>query len=448
VLVPNSGPNNYAITVVAGTVEVAAPWKLPNGRGSARCPRIRFRFRPDAEGVLELRVDGFVSRLPPVTDVPFDDVAAAAAADFATWLARAPAAACGRPSDRARAAYVNWASMVPPGGILKRPAMLMSKAHMRSVWSWDHCFNAMALAYGDGDQAWNQLMVPADHQDENGFMPDSLNDSRAAWHHGKPPVHGWAVDFCMQRNPDMMTKTRLQKTCRWLHRWTNWWMENRLWDGMPFYTHGNDSGWDNATIFDVGSPTASPDLAAHLAVQMDVLARLATRLGRGKAAGHWRKRSDAMVDLLLDRFWRGDRFVGIHCPTGRDVDCDSLITCLPIVLGDRLPRHVVKALTKRIRSCTTSHGVATQDPASAAYDTNFHAYWRGSVWAPSTMLVVDGLRRAGEEALSRRIARGACRAMARHHFRENWDPLTGDGRMELAYTWTSSVYLVLAHEYV
>jgi hypothetical protein len=63
------------------------------------------------------------------------------------------------------------------------------------------------------------------------------------------------------------------------------------------------------------------------------------------------------------------------------------------------------------------------------------------------MLVVDGLRRAGEEVLARRIARAACRAMARCAFRENWDPLTGAGRMELAYTWTSSVYLVLAHEY-
>ena len=63
------------------------------------------------------------------------------------------------------------------------------------------------------------------------------------------------------------------------------------------------------------------------------------------------------------------------------------------------------------------------------------------------MLVVDGLRSAGQEPLSRRIAHAACRAMAKCHYRENWDPLTGEGRMEFAYTWTSSVYLILAHEF-
>lgn len=61
------------------------------------------------------------------------------------------------------------------------------------------------------------------------------------------------------------------------------------------------------------------------------------------------------------------------------------------------------------------------------------------------MLVVDGLRAAGETVLARRIARAFCRAAAKCQYRENWDPLTGEGRMELAYTWTSSVYIVMAH---
>jgi glycogen debranching enzyme len=146
--------------------------------------------------------------------------------------------------------------------------------------------------------------------------------------------------------------------------------------------------------------------------------------------------------------WRGDRFVGIHASSGQDIECESLITSLPIVLGERLPANVIKALAKRIRRCATPHGLATEDPGSELYSDDYHAYWRGSVWAPSTMLVVDGLRRAGEDALARRIARAYCRAAAACGFRENWGPLDGAGRMEVAYTWTSSVYLVLAHEYV
>lgn len=44
-------------------------------------------------------------------------------------------------------AYINWSAYVMPRGFLKRNAMLMSKNHMTNVWSWDHCFNALALSY-------------------------------------------------------------------------------------------------------------------------------------------------------------------------------------------------------------------------------------------------------------------------------------------------------------
>ena len=447
VLIPAGGANNYAIACTRGRLVGEAPWEIPNGRGSARCPRMVFRMEPDAEGRVEARIDGFISRLPQPGGADFDAAAGEARADFAAFLAGMPVHRMGSAADRARAAYVDWASVVPAGGQFKRPAMLMSKAHMRSVWSWDQCFNAMALSDGHPDLAWDQWALPFDAQDANGFLPDSQSDCAAHWHHGKPPVHGWALDFCMRRSPRFLTQPRLQQAFDWLERWTNWWLQNRMWDGLPFYTHGNDSGWDNATVFDVGSPTASPDLPAHLATQMDVLAGLAQRLGRESAARHWQAQSRAIVQLLLERHWRGDRFVGIHCPTGRDVECESLITSIPIVLGRRLPEEVIEALAQRIARCVTPHGVATEDPASERFSNDFHAYWRGSVWAPSTMLVCDGLRAAGREGLSRRIARAACRAMARCGFRENWDPLTGAGRMEVAYTWTSSVYLILAHEY-
>ena len=41
-------------------------------------------------------------------------------------------------------AYINWSAYISPRGFLTRPAMLMSKNHMTNVWSWDHCFNALA----------------------------------------------------------------------------------------------------------------------------------------------------------------------------------------------------------------------------------------------------------------------------------------------------------------
>jgi hypothetical protein len=64
------------------------------------------------------------------------------------------------------------------------------------------------------------------------------------------------------------------------------------------------------------------------------------------------------------------------------------------------------------------------------------------------MLVVDGLRRAGHEELARRISdrfRALCEASG---FAENFDALTGAGLRDRAYTWTASVYLLLARFHV
>ena len=50
-----------------------------------------------------------------------------------------------------------------------------------------------------------------------------------------------------------------------LARWTRFWLDHRRVPGdpLPFYQHGNDSGWDNATTFDPGRVAQSADLAAH-----------------------------------------------------------------------------------------------------------------------------------------------------------------------------------------
>ncbi len=71
--------------------------------------------------------------------------------------------------------------------------MLMSKNWMNAVWSWDHCFNAMALIESEPEVAWDQYMVMFDQQSPDGALPDSLTDREISWAYSKPPIHGWVV---------------------------------------------------------------------------------------------------------------------------------------------------------------------------------------------------------------------------------------------------------------
>ena len=417
-----------------------------------RRPRVVAEFLPGEDGQFEAAIEEFVttSRTPDLSR-PFDECVRDVAGEWAEWLRGTPA----MPRKYARAAesamYVNWTSVVAPSGRFLRPTMLMSKNWMTQCWSWDHCFNAIALSYRNPELAWDQFMALFDHQDEHGALPDSVSEAQLTWNFCKPPIHGWALAKMMQRR-GLLTQRRLEGVYRPLCRWTEWWLRERDCDGdgLPEYHHGNDSGWDNATVFDGGYPVAAPDLTAYLVVQTHVLAGLARRLGRDRDAGRWKTRSDGLRDRMLERLWNGEQFVSRRAFTGEVFpEGDCLLNYLAIVAGNRLPKAVRQKLSDALKPdgrFVTEHGPATESASSPLYVPD--GYWRGPIWGSETVLVVDGLARAGYRSQAREIARRYCNMCLNSGFAENFDALTGRPLRDRAYTWGSSAFLTLAHEFL
>lgn len=348
---------------------------------------------------------------------------------------------------RELASYVNWSGFVRAGGNFTRGAMLMSKNRMTAVWSWDHCFNAIALARADPRAAWDQYMLPFDYQDPSGRLPDCVNDAFCQWSYCKPPIHGWALNKLMERME--LGPERELEAYEKLSRWTRWWLEYRDsdGDGVCEYWHGKDSGWDNATAFALRQPMETPDLSAFLVLQMDALAELAERLGKPQQARDWRERADATLAAMARHCYDEEgnplaRASGTH----EIAENDCLLLYMPVVLGPRLPEPLLRRTVEGLKSgrFLTPHGLATESPASAAYEAD--GYWRGPIWAPVTMLIIDGLAKAGERVYARDLAERFCDMAAKSGFAENFDALTGEGLRDRAYTWTASVYLLLAEE--
>jgi len=434
----------YMLTPLQGTLRMDAPWQV------ARCAHVVADFLPDPqtgqmEGALE-QFDG--SWEPREYPEPFEDCVRACEAGFQCFRQFYPSVPDEYTKAAELAAYVNWASVVSPRGLLKRPAMLMSKNWMTNVWSWDHCFNAMALSYGAPDLAWDQMMIIFDQQQPNGQLPDSINDADVVLNFVKPPVHGWALRHMVTASPHI-GEPHLAELYPKLARWTDWWFtcRNPDGDGLPQYHHGNDSGWDNGTVFDAGFPVKGADLAAFLVLQMDVLAEAAARLGKPAEAETWQQRADGLLGTLLSRLWRGDRFVSPRATDGAIAErSDSVFNCLPLVLGQRLPLPVRRQLVMNLQRYLTPYGPATEHIHSPLYEDD--GYWRGPIWAPSTLLLVDGLRACGETALAAGVARRFCDLAKQSGFAENYNARTGEPLRDRAYTWTSSVFLILAHEYL
>lgn len=413
-----------------GTVRVTGDWRRDHAENVA------MHFS-GAEG-FEATIDLFRAVPPERTDESFDQARASAAADFAHWLSRTPQG--GQPEARRLAAWLLWANTVPAEGALARPAIFMSKNAMINIWSWDNAFSALGVAAIAPALAFDQFAAIYGHQHASGLLPDFVNDRGASFAFTKPPVHGWAVLRLIDQFPEWLTESRRAALVPWLERQLGYWLTHARKDetSLPAYFHGNDSGWDNASFFAEGGPVLSPDLPTFLILTCDCLARI----DPARAAG-WQAEAARLYDLLTT-LWTGDSF-GTRLAANPDrLRCDeSLVAFIPLLLGPRLDPGMAATLIDRLgQGWITAWGLATERPTSPLYEAD--GYWRGPIWAPTTMLVWDGLIRQGRADIAADIARRFCRLCETSGMAENFDALTGAGLRDRAFAWTSAVYLIFS----
>ncbi|GAB4514946.1 MAG: glycoside hydrolase family 37 [Anaerolineae bacterium] len=425
---------------ITGTLSLEAPWK------GSKTEHITVTAQQNADKRFEVCVEGFLSTStgPVVTpDNTFDNAVRRSQDNYNAWLAATLPVPRRYEPARRLAAYINWSSVVHPRGNLGHPAMLMSKNWMSKIWGWDNCFNALAHVEQDPNLAWGQLMLFVDQQGTDGAFPDHITDMSLSFRFYKPPIYGWTIRQMAARS-SAITDDHLRTIYDPLCRWTDWWFTQRddFGDSLPQYNHGNESGWDNGTAFAMWVPVKSPDLATYLILQMDFLAETAAHLGI-EDGQRWRARADQLRDKLIAHLWTGERFIARHAFTHEPYEGDSLLMFMPLLLGDRLPVDVREKLIAGVRRFITPHGLATEHPGSPYYMPD--GYWRGPIWAPSTYLIIDGLLACGAVELAQEIAHRFCDMTLSNGMAENYDALTGVGLRDRAYTWTSSVFLLLAN---
>ena len=431
----------YMMTCVKGQFDMDAPFV------EQRCVRIIADFLPDSKTAeMECVIEEFTAVYQSRSYLSFSEGRDKVEKEYAAWVDHTLATPSKYERGKEFASYITWSCVVPPEGMLTRHAMYMSKNWMTNIWSWDNCFNALALAKHSPELAWDQLMIFFDIQDESGMLPDFVNNRFALWNFTKPPIHGWTLRR-MWEQTDFITNEKLQEVYGPLGKWTNWWMEymDDDHDGIPQYNHGNDSGWDNSTIFHKGTPIESPDLTSFLIIQLEVLSEIASKLGKNDEAAKWMKNSEDLLARMLDHFWDGTRFVAKRSGTHEVIESDSLVLYVPVILGKRLPEDILQTLVNGLakNGFITDHGLATELPSSTFYKED--GYWRGPIWAPTTMLIFDGLLSSGEDELALEVAQKFCAMASKSGMAENDNALTGESLRDPAFTWTSSVFLMLAN---
>ena len=350
--------------------------------------------------------------------------------------------------------YNLWASFVPgrdyciPGmEYLKYDTSLCTKRYMNAIWSWDHCFPALALVDVDPRAALEQFLIPFMVQDAQGALPDwTYSGGTVHWGVTKAPIHGLVFLEMMRRHA--YSRSDMERVYRHLRLWTEWWMRynDADRDGLPEYPQGCDC-WDNATSFDRGLYLCSADLGWFLVLQMRCLEQLSIRLNyRDGSAERWGKAAGLLGDRIAEKLWDpvGGTFPTRLASTGLlDPKEDCLLVAMPIVAGEYLRPEHAQGLLRAIQArFLTEYGLATEAPSSPKYTPD--GYWRGPTWAPVVFLVVHGLKRAGFVQDADELAARFVGTMERSGgMYENYDSLTGEGLCDPGYNWTTAVYFLL-----
>ena len=382
--------------------------------------------------------------LPYEKDYNFDECHKNSLSAFNSFLQKQPKVANKYKDSLSLASYINWSSIVKPEGYLKRYTMFASNNYFLGAWSWDHAFNALGLAGIDNDLAFDQMEVLFDYQDELGQIPGSVSDSTLRWNFTKPPVQGLFYSKMMKEQE--FTREQLELIYDHIKNQVLFYKKykdsNK--DGIYEYHHGNDSGQDNSTVFETPVVVDSPDLTAFLIKALEMLSDVSEKLGNDTEKDYWNSKADELTNKFLDYFIVDNLPVARETISGKFIKSNSILPLISIILGKRLPDNIRNEMINLITSdkYLTSWGIATEAIDSEFYQDD--AYWRGAIWAPTTLLLVDALEDCGEIEAAIDIARKYCDLINKSGCAENYNAITGDALRDKSFTWTASTFIYLA----
>ncbi len=213
---------------------------------------------------------------------------------------------------------------------------------------------------------------------------------------------GFALDYLLRNlGDDFITAEEAERMYPKMAAWANYWTTYRsagLGDDRIELYSPSESGWDDASLFKDGFPVVDPCALAYLVLLMESIAAVAKKSVRYKEEyGAWMARAGKLTDNWVREYWDGERFVAKV--KGKTVDSHSLANYQPIVLGKRLPQHVIDKVAEKLVQedyLLTDIGLASESMQSplATFGISFVL---GRVIGPMNMILTVGLQAAGKQ---------------------------------------------------
>lgn len=202
--------------------------------------------------------------------------------------------------------------------------------------------------------------------------------------------------------------SRFERVLPILKRYAEWVRKNRRHENGHFYWSGWSSGMDNSPRSVANKfypPHSWVDYDANEALAAWYLAKMAEVIGDEETADEYRAFHREMKDLVNTEMWsEKDRFYWDLDKDGSFLKVKTVTSFWPM-WGRLTEKSHVDGLVKHLNDAV-SFNRPHRVPTCAADEEKYAPsgrYWRGSVWAPTNHMVVEGLIAQGRLKLARDI---------------------------------------------
>jgi glycogen debranching enzyme len=294
-----------------------------------------------------------------------------------------------------------------PEGQIKHRWTTPDRWPHRGMWLWDSVFHAIGWRHIDLDLARELLLAVFDIQADDGFIAHAVTPE-AISRITQPPVLALGARLVDELSPDPSWIAALYPH---LKAYIEWDLANRDSDGSGLLewfieadenSRSGESGMDNSPRFDRATQLDAVDFNAFLALECEIMAGFAGRLGRMDEAGLWAQRYRSLCRLINERLWSQEAgfYVDFDVDRGQPSPVLSSAGFLPLICGAPSPEQAFR-LAAHLQD-PGSFASPLRVPSIAVSDIEHYAkdMWRGPVWVNLNWLIAYGLKRYGFDDLA------------------------------------------------
>ena len=374
---------------------------------------------------------------------------------------------------------VGWSTLWDP--VNRRPYTVVSRIWNLgrfAVWYNDQTFAALLAGMFDATLARENMAVALAGATPQGNVA-CIVTSNDAWVDRSQPPHGSLIAWLLYLRTG--ERSIVEASYEALSRNQRWWRRHRDPDGTGLVSCGtsdvgeglykgsvfaarNETGMDNSAThdeaeYDPATRTLSTyDLGLNCALALDaeMLAEMASLLGRADDAAAFRELAERSRDLIRTVLWDEER--GIFANRQRKggfVSSVSPTSFYPLLCGAASAEQAARLLAHlgdptKFAGDWVLPNASRDDPAFAE-----NVYWRGRIWPNVNFMVWLGLRRYGEFAAAEKLA-GQSLDLFMKNWRderiaaENYNAVTGEamdqGDTDPFYIWSALLPMMAVEE--